>query len=172
MDENKLDHLGENKRTAAPMPQQKKQKATAATLIVAASLCISLASYETIREGNNPSSSNSSPSNKQDGKKPLSARKSSYFATKNESFLSDEDDDYQIKQLREHNTKQAAKIRALRNELVERNQNIHEIKADLFKQVGDPRDRERINEMTQLLLEKEQQVETLLQQIQEYKRAK
>lgn len=69
--------------------------------------------------------------------------------TQPESFES-----YQIRILRNQNLLQAEKIKVLREELLEVNQKLHELKPHLFKK-SDPADQERIAELTQLLSEKE-----------------
>ncbi len=97
------------------------------------------------------------------------------FATKNngflsstsENFLDDDEDDYRIKQLKEHNAKQAAKIRLLKQELIEKTQNIYEVKSQLFKQLGDPRDKEKIGELNEALSQKEKHIELLRNEIQQ-----
>lgn len=88
-----------------------------------------------------------------------------------ESFLEDDEDDYRVKQLKEHNAKQAAKIRLLKQELIEKTQNIYEIKSQLFKQLGDPRDKEKIAELNDALAQKEKQMELLRLEIQQHESA-
>lgn len=67
-----------------------------------------------------------------------------------------------LKSLKKENKWQAAQIKVLRQELAEKLQSIHEVKAELFKQDGDPRDKEKITELTQSLTDKELQYQDLL----------
>jgi len=69
-------------------------------------------------------------------------------------------ENYQLRILRNQNSIQAEKITALREELQEISQKLHELKPHLFKH-GDPADQAKIAQLTQLLGEKE---ETLNQQ--------
>lgn len=61
---------------------------------------------------------------------------------------------YQIRILRNQNQIQSEKIKALREELLEVTQKLHELKPALFKQ-GDPADQEKIAELTVQLGQKE-----------------
>lgn len=91
-----------------------------------------------------------------------------FFLGTSENLFDEDEDDYRIKQLKDHNAKQAAKIRVLRQELIEKTQNIYEIKSQLFKQVGDPRDKEKIAELNRSLAEKEEQMDRLNHEIQRH----
>ena len=79
----------------------------------------------------------------------------------NNDLLTDEGSDdssyenYQVRLLQDQNRKQANKIKALRQELLEKMHAMHEIKANLFKQEGDPRDKAKIADLSQRLEEKE-----------------
>ncbi len=87
-----------------------------------------------------------------------------------ENLLDDDEDDYRVKELKEHNAKQAHKIRLLRQELAEKTQSVYEIKSQLFKQVGDPRDKEKIATLNQALSVKEELMDDLKLEIQEHER--
>jgi len=63
-----------------------------------------------------------------------------------------------LKQLEKINKEQAAEIYALRQERSSKLENIHEIKAHLFKQESDPKDKARISELLQKNDEKEQEI--------------
>lgn len=67
---------------------------------------------------------------------------------------------YQIRILRNQNQLQSEKIKALREELLEVTQKLHELKPHLFKQ-SDPADQERIAELTIQLGQKEEALNRL-----------
>ncbi|MGZ3732542.1 MAG: hypothetical protein ACXU9U_02220, partial [Parachlamydiaceae bacterium] len=118
-----------------------KQKNTALALSLASCLLMGAVGYGTIRETSLTAATTSSI---HEPKASLIAKKSQSFSLSSaDNFLDEEDDNYQIKQLKEHNAKQAAKIKALRQELIEKMQDLYAVKAHLFKQEGDPRDKEK-----------------------------
>src|ERR1700722_3707457 len=86
--------------------------------------------------------------------KPLNAAWAD-IETQPESFES-----YQLRILRNQNYMQAEKIKALREDLLEANQKLYELKPHLFVQ-SDPADQTKIAELMQLLEEKEKSFEEL-----------
>src|SRR6202034_3737012 len=81
--------------------------------------------------------------------------------TQPESFES-----YQLRILRNQNHLQAEKIKALREELLEVSQKLHELKPHLFKQ-SDPNDQAKIAELMQRLNDREQHLSQTLSTNQE-----
>ena len=69
---------------------------------------------------------------------------------------------YQLRILRNQNHLQAEKIKALREEMQEITQKLHDLKPHLFRQ-GDPADQLKIAQLTQLLGEKEETLNQLTQ---------
>lgn len=86
------------------------------------------------------------------------------------SSLYDDDDEYlsyELKMLRDQNKRQAAKIKSLKQEIVDKLQEQHDLKSSLFKQEGDPRDKAKIAELGQQLAQKELVTVQLQQQLKE-----
>lgn len=83
--------------------------------------------------------------------------KDSYAEVQPESFES-----YQIRILRNQNHLQAEKLKLMRQELAEVTHKLHELTPHLFKQ-GDPADREKIAELSLRLIEKEQEIDRLIE---------
>lgn len=139
-----------------------RQRTTAIALSVITCLFMCVIGYEIIRE-NTPK--------REEPIANLEKKTSSLILTKNSNIpFSDQPDEdgeedsyenHQIRFLQEQNRKQAAKIKALRQELVEKMHGTHEIKASLFKQDGDPRDRAKIADLSQQLEEKERSINEL-----------
>ncbi|MBA3602658.1 MAG: hypothetical protein H0W50_03250 [Parachlamydiaceae bacterium] len=98
------------------------------------------------------------------------AKTNGFSFNASENLLDDDEDDYRVKGLKEHNLKQAHKIRLLRQELAEKTQSVYEIKSQLFKQVGDPRDKEKIATLNQALSANEEVMDELKLEIQERER--
>lgn len=136
---------------------REKQRTTAIALSVITCVFMCVIGYEIIRE-NNPKSD--LIKEEAEEKRP-SLILSKLSLMDNNRFLAqldDEEDGYenhQIRMLQDQNRKQANKIKALRQELLDKMQAVHDIKANLFKQEGDPRDKAKIADLSRQLEEKE-----------------
>lgn len=136
---------------------QSKQKKKAIALSVASCLFISLVGYEIVREGSSELMANHAEIELNASYKKPSLENE--FTARLGNLFEDDEDDHEIRQLKENNARQSARIRALRQELLEKVQNIYAIKADLFKQEGSPKDKEKIAELARKLQEKDQQIQ-------------
>ncbi len=151
-----------------PSPQKGNQRTTAVVLSIVTCLFMCALGYEIIQL-NQQKAAGTPPSPV--GNKRASGEPSRPIAYR-ESVSSDYDDDdeymnYEIKALREQNRRQAAKIKSLKQEIVNRLQEQHDLKATLFKQEGDPRDKARIAELNNQLAQKEMVTMQLQHQLKE-----
>lgn len=151
---------GNDKRNEkSSKPLQGNQKSKAIAISVASCLFMSIVGYEVVVRESHSGLIAGQIDIEHNSDHVKSKSNNGFEFAKLGNLLEDDEDDYQIRQLKDTNAKQSAKIRALRQELLEKVQNVYSIKADLFKQEGDPRDKEKLTELTQLLQEKDQQIQ-------------
>ena len=113
--------------------QAKGQKSTTLALSLASCLFMGAIGYGVTRENSLIAASPSMSSVGLESKSSVIARPSSGITlAAADIFLSDDDDNYEIKQLKDHNARQATKIRALRQELIEKMQDLHALKSRPF----------------------------------------
>lgn len=134
------------------MSNDRQQKTTAVVLGIFTCVFMCAMGYQIIGQNQTKIKSSPSPKLVSRNEHPVQMSKASLSR-----YLEDEDEDvsYELKILRNQNRKQAKKIKALKEEIVHRLQEQHDLKATLFKQEGDPRDRSRIAELNQQLAQKE-----------------
>jgi epidermal growth factor receptor substrate 15 len=151
-----------------PSPQKGNQRTTAVVLSIVTCLFMCALGYEIIQL-NQQKASGTPPA-------PIGARNSGSEPVRRtayrEPIASNYDDDdeymnYELKALREQNRRQASKIKSLKQEIVNRLQEQHDLKATLFKQEGDPRDKARIAELNNQLAQKEMVTMQLQHQLKE-----
>ncbi len=148
-----------------PSPNKGNQKATAVVLSVITCIFMCALGYEIIQLNQNRNSDRP-----YETAETAHNRKYSYSGSTTSSYNNNDDDEYlnyELKLLRDQNKRQATKIKTLKQEIVDRLQEQHDLKSTLFKQDGDPRDKARIAELGQQLAQKELATVQLQQHLKE-----
>jgi len=131
---------------------RERQKTTAIALSVITCLFMCVIGYEIIRETQPATNDLSLSGTSQQSSLILAKPSYDYIA---EANTREDHESQEIQRLRDQNRAQANKIKALQQELVEKVQSSHEIKSNLFRLESDPKDRLKINELSQKLSDAE-----------------
>lgn len=144
-------------------PQKNNQRNTVIALSVATCLFMCMFGYQIIQLNKNkvPPAPIKGPTSEPVRRNTYQEPVASHF-TDDDEYLS-----YELKILREQNRRQASKIKSLKQEIVNRLQEQHDLKSTLFKQEGDPRDKARIAELNHQLSQKEMVTMQLQHQLKE-----
>ncbi len=138
------------------------KKSSIIALCIATSLFMSTLGYDLIQAQEKKEESTPKKS------APLVAYERPILASASSSLhpADDENDLYdELSALRKQNHRQTKKIKALKQELVNKHQEQHDLKATLFKREGDPKDKKQISELSHQLAQRELSLLQLQQQI-------